>query len=250
MNLSVADSPLSPLPTIFCAADTTSLDQAMALAALMQRAGCGIKLGLEFFNAQGPQGVADIRTSYTDLPIFLDLKYHDIPNTVAGAMRAIAPLGVDIVNVHATGGVAMMIQARTALHEACQACGTVPPKILGVTLLTSLDEKAASQAGFTAPLREQIVALARLTQEAGLDGVVCSAHEIEAIRAACGSSFMLVVPGIRPDGSDQGDQKRVMTPADAVAKGADHLVIGRPITLQDDPAAEAVKIRRTLPGEQ
>lgn len=233
-------------PVLYCSIDTVQIDHAMALAAAMQRAECGIKLGLEFFNANGPDGVREVRRSYPDLSLFIDLKYHDIPNTVAGAMRGIAPLEPDFINVHASGGLEMMRQAREALLEASDKVGGVPPKILGVTILTSLDEAALEQSGFRPGLADRVAQLASLTRQAGLDGVVCSAHEIERIRAECGAGFTLMVPGIRPSGSAVGDQKRVMAPEEALQKGADHLVIGRPITQADDPAGAASAILATL----
>lgn len=234
------------LPAIFCAIDTTDIDRAIAIAAAMQRAGCGIKLGMEFFNSHGPQGVRQIKEAYQDLPLFLDLKYHDIPNTVAGAMRAVTYLGVDYVNIHASGGFDMMRAANDAVNEEADKQGCEPPKILAVTILTSLDDEALKALGQVTPVQEQVVRLAQLTQKAGLSGIVCSAHEIEAIRSVCGSEFVLMVPGIRPSGSAIGDQKRVMTPEQALQKGATHLVIGRPITGAEDPALAALDIIASL----
>lgn len=234
------------LPPVFCAIDTTDLDHAMALAAAMQKAGCGIKLGLEFFNAHGPKGVREIRGSYEELPLFLDLKYHDIPNTVAGAMRAIAPLEADYVNIHASGGLAMMQAARAALREEADKLGMKQPKVLAVTILTSLDDSALAEAGFQPGLEDRVAQLAALTQKAELDGVVCSAREITLLRERCGEDFILMVPGIRPAGSAAGDQKRVMTPEEALQKGATHLVIGRPITGADDPGKAAATILQNL----
>lgn len=237
---------MTTLPLIYCPIDTPELDHGKALAAAMQKAECGIKLGLEFFNANGAQGIREIKAAYPDLSLFIDLKYHDIPNTVAGAMRAIAPLEPDFINVHASGGLEMMRRAREALNEEAERVGVKTPKILGVTILTSLDEEALAQAGFKPGLTDRVTQLAELSKRAGLDGVVCSAHEIELIRAACGKDFVLMVPGIRPAGSDSEDQKRVMTPEQALQKGATHLVIGRPITRADDPAAAATAILETL----
>ena len=231
---------------IFCAIDTTDIDHAMALAAAMQKAGCGIKLGLEFFNANGPRGVQEIKKFYEELPIFLDLKYHDIPNTVAGAMKAIAPLGVDFVNVHASGGLEMMKIASQSLKEESDKTGVDAPKILGVTILTSLDDQALSEIGYEAGTQARVGQLANLTKQAGLDGVVCSAREIELVQKACGSDFILMVPGIRPEGSQTGDQKRVMTPHMAMQSGATYLVIGRPITQAEDPEAAATEILGTI----
>lgn len=230
------------LPVVYCSVDTPAIDRAMALAAAMQRAGCGIKLGLEFFNVNGPEGVREIRRSYPDLSLFIDLKYHDIPNTVAGAVRGIAPLAPDYINVHAAGGLEMMQAARQAMIDAADRVGAPAPRMLAVTILTSLDEAALAQTGFQPGLTARVAQLAALTQQAGLDGVVCSAHEIEMIRTICGSDFALMVPGIRPAGSATQDQKRVMTPEQALQKGATHLVIGRPITGEKDPEAAAAAI--------
>lgn len=237
---------MTALPLIYCPIDTPELDHAKALAAAMQKAECGIKLGLEFFNANGPHGIREIKAAYPELSLFIDLKYHDIPNTVAGAMRAITPLEPDYVNVHAAGGLEMMRAAADALREAADKFGSKPPKILAVTILTSLDESALKQTGFMPGLADRVTQLATLTKQAGLDGIVCSAHEIELVRGAYGPDFTLMVPGIRPEGSGAEDQKRVMTPAQALQRGATHLVIGRPITRAADPAAAARAILETL----
>lgn len=236
-------------PAIFCAVDTNDIEHALALAAAMQRAGCGIKLGLEFYNAFGPQGVKEIRTAYPELPVFLDLKYHDIPNTVAGAIRAAALLEPDYITLHVTGGMAMMKAAVEALRQERDPDGARHTKILGVTLLTSLDEEQLEAIGMKAGIEERAGQLARLARQAGLDGVVCSPHEIEHIRTLCGPDFILMVPGIRPDGVEKGDQKRVMTPTEAAGKGATHLVIGRPINQSDDPAGTATSIMNYINAE-
>ena len=229
----------SDLPVIFCALDTIDLTQAMHLAGAMAKAGGSIKLGLEFFNAHGPQGVRAIIDANPGLPLFLDLKYHDIPNTVAGAVRAATALGPAVINVHAAGGLMMMKAARQAMLETAAKLGRRPPRLLGVTMLTSLDEWTLATIGFQFGLKDRVVQLGRLAREAGLDGVVCSAHEIEALRRACGKDFILMVPGIRPEGSITDDQRRVMTPRQAMEAGASHLVIGRPITESADPEAAA-----------
>ncbi|MCB9987964.1 MAG: orotidine-5'-phosphate decarboxylase [Rhodospirillales bacterium] len=233
-------------PAIFCAIDTPDLDRAKALTAAMQKAGCGLKLGLEFFNAQGPQGIAEIRQAYEELPLFLDLKFHDIPNTVAGAVRAVTHLSPAYINVHAAGGEDMMKAALDAANETADKIGVPAPKVLAVTILTSLDETALRQVGYADSPEAQVVKMARLTQKSGLAGIVCSAKEIEPVRAACGPDFTLMVPGIRPAGAAIGDQKRVMTPEAALKAGATHLVIGRPITGADDPETAAKEILQTL----
>jgi orotidine-5'-phosphate decarboxylase len=230
------------LPTIFCAIDTPDIDHAKTLINQIVPAGCGVKLGLEFFNSFGPDGIKRIinECHFNDQapPIFLDLKYYDIPNTVAGAVRAASKLGVAYLNVHASGGLDMMKAAK----DACAP----ETKLIAVTILTSFDEPSIQAAGYQAGIQDRVVQLAELTQEAGLDGVVCSSHEIEAIRSACGEDFALMVPGIRPAGSNADDQKRIMTPKEAMNKGATHLVIGRPITQADNPAQAAADIIQTL----
>ncbi len=226
---------------VFCALDTPSPDKAVAMASMLGSSVGGLKLGLEFFMAAGPQGYA--RVTEAGRPIFLDLKLHDIPNTVAGAVRSLLPLKPAILNVHALGGMEMMRAARAAADEAPDG---QRPKIIGVTMLTSLDTPDLERIAIHDEPAEHVRRLAEQAAEAGLDGVVCSAHEIETLRAAFGPDFMLIVPGIRPAGADVGDQKRVMTPAEAVELGADVLVIGRPITSAPDPAASARAIAQEL----
>jgi len=246
-----------PRNRILVALDTPDVSRAQALSrALVGHVG-GIKLGLEFFNANGPDGVRQVvRATPEETPrgapalqqnLFLDLKFHDIPNTVAGAVRGAMGLGPAILNVHASGGSAMMKAALDAANFEAERLGVVRPMLIAVTVLTSLDDAdltAVGQAvgGQAGAARDQALRLAVLTQRAGLDGVVCSSQEIAAIRAACGPDFKLIVPGIRPAGSALGDQKRVMTPKQAIETGADFLVIGRPITGADDPAAAAAAI--------
>ena len=227
------------------------MDRALFLADAMRQAGCGLKFGLEFFSAQGPQGVREIRRFCKDVPLFLDLKFHDIPNTVAGALRAVADLGPAYVNVHAAGGTAMMRAAADALNESAALAGIAVPGLLAVTALTSLDADDFRETGIVRPMDEHVRDLALLTQRSGLSGVVCAAAEIENLRAACGPGFILMVPGIRPAGTEgRDDQKRTMTPARALAAGASHLVIGRPITGAADPAATARAILDELKESQ
>lgn len=230
----------TPANPVFCALDTTDVSKALAWAKAIKPYVGGLKIGMEFFNANGPQRVAKV--AEVGLPIFLDLKLHDIPNTVAGGIRALLPLGIAITNIHAAGGPAMM---RAAADEAAKA-GAKRPKIIGVTMLTSLDASDLTATGVTGTASEHVVRLAKLAQSSGLDGVVCSAHEIEPLRRACGPDFMLIVPGIRPAGATLADQKRVMTPREAFALGATIIVIGRPITEAADPAAAARAIRDEL----
>jgi orotidine-5'-phosphate decarboxylase len=216
-------------PLIYCALDTTDLGYAKEFSTLLTEAGCGVKLGLEFFNMHGPQGVQTILESRVRPDVFLDLKYHDIPNTVAGAIKSVASLDVSYLNLHAAGGSEMM-------RAGLAACAG-NTRLLAVTVLTSLNDSALNDVGQRGPAAEQVLRLARLTHEAGLAGVVCSAHEIKTLRNALPKSFVLMVPGIRPEGSDAGDQKRIMTPRQAVEEGATHLVIGRPITQAKNPEA-------------
>ena len=196
-----------------------------------------LKLGLEAFVAEGPSLVREVVASGAD--VFLDLKLHDIPNTVGRAAAAAVATGAAIVNCHASGGRAMMRAFGDEGRAAAAKAGRAAPRLIAVTVLTSLDAAAVAAVGFAGTPREAAVRLASLAQEAGLDGVVCSPEEIAAIRAACGPDFLLVVPGVRPAGADTGDQKRVATPAEAIRAGADLLVVGRPITGAPDPAAAA-----------
>ncbi|MGE4313995.1 MAG: orotidine-5'-phosphate decarboxylase [Pseudobdellovibrionaceae bacterium] len=226
-------------PRIFCAVDTPDLERAKELAAMLAQSEVALKLGMEFFNANGPQGILEVHQSAPDLPLFVDLKYKDIPNTVAGAVRSItSKVKPAYLNVHALGGLEMMKAAKAACPAGV--------KLLAVTILTSIDEDELARTGQKGPIAEQVKRLALLTKEAGLDGVVCSAHEIELLREACGPDFILMVPGIRPQGADHGDQKRVMTPRQAIDLGATHLVIGRPITGAEDPAKAISYILETL----
>jgi orotidine-5'-phosphate decarboxylase len=224
---------------VYVALDTTDLDYALELAQRVRPHVGGFKLGLEFFTAQGPAGVRAFAEA--GLPVFLDLKFHDIPNTVAGAARAAAQLGVAITNVHAQGGAAMMRAGLDAARAASPAT-----KVIAVTMLTSLGDEDLPSVGLTPPVGDQVLRLAGLAQQCGLDGVVCSAHEIERLRTECGPDFLLVVPGIRPTGADVGDQKRVMGPLQARNAGASVLVIGRPITAAADPAEAARAIAESL----
>jgi orotidine-5'-phosphate decarboxylase len=174
--------------------------------------------------------------------VFLDLKYHDIPNTVAGAVRSVAPLEPLILNVHASGGKEMMRAARDATAESADKLNLRRPKVIAVTVLTSLDDVDLRRVGQAIPAGDQVLRLAELARESDLDGVVCSPREIAPLRARLGNDFLLVTPGIRPDWATASDQKRVMTPAEAARAGADYLVIGRPITADQDPAGAAGRI--------
>jgi orotidine-5'-phosphate decarboxylase len=196
-----------------------------------------LKLGLEAFVAEGPALVREVVASGAD--VFLDLKLHDIPNTVGRAAAGAVATGAAIVNCHASGGRDMMRAFGDEGRAAAAKASRPAPKLIAVTVLTSLDAAALAAVGLSGTPRDAAVRLAVLAREAGLDGVVCSPEEIAAIRAACGPGFLLVVPGVRPSGAARGDQKRVATPADAIRAGADILVVGRPVTGAPDPAAAA-----------
>jgi orotidine-5'-phosphate decarboxylase len=233
--------PEPALPKIFCAIDTADLQVALGLIKIVSRS-VGIKFGLEFFNGQGPQGLRAILTAHPGLRYFLDLKYHDIPNTVARAVRSVVPLQPTYINVHATGGVAMMNAARMAAHDEAEKLNVRPPRLLAVTVLTSLAAGDLKAAGVTGDVESQVCRLTEMALQSRLDGVVCSAHETAMLRKRFGAGPVLMVPGIRPASHVQGsdDQSRVMTPREAMQAGATHIVIGRPITGVPDPA-EAVR---------
>ncbi len=225
---------------IFCALDTADIGKAENLARQLRGHVHGLKLGLEFFLAHGAEGYKKIAAS--GLPIFLDLKLHDIPNTVAGAVRAVLPLKPSFLTVHVAGGSAMM---KAAVEQAAKA-GSSRPKLLGITVLTSLDAADLKSVGQESDAAQQVMRLAKLAKTCGLDGVVCSPEEVKALRAEVGPDFILMVPGVRPSWAETNDQKRVMTPKGARAMGATYLVIGRPITGSDDPAKAAARIMTEL----
>lgn len=229
---------------IFCALDTTDVDHAVGLAQALKGTIGGIKLGLEFFCAAGPDGFK--RVAETGMPLFLDLKFHDIPNTVAGAIRSVAPLAPKILTIHTQGGPAMMQAAAESAVREADRYGYDRPWICGVTILTSLDDGDLGAIGVSDDVSTQVARLASLAHKSGLDGMVCSPREIALARAATSPDFKLIVPGIRPTGSASADQKRVMTPYDAVEAGANVLVIGRPITEANDPVAAAKAIVESL----
>lgn len=220
---------------IYLALDFPRLETAIAVAEKAKAHIGGVKLGLEFFCAHGHHGVHEVHK--LGLPIFLDLKLHDIPNTVAGAMQAIHVLEPAIVTVHAAGGRAMMEDAKAAAGENC--------KVVGVTLLTSLDDSDMAATGIAGQPHDQVMRLAELARDSGLDGIVCSGHEVGAVHAMWRDGF-LVVPGLRPADAALGDQKRAVTPRQARDAGASVLVIGRPIARAEDPAAAARAIEATL----
>jgi orotidine-5'-phosphate decarboxylase len=236
---------LAPRDRIFIALDTHDLARAAALARDLAGLVGGVKIGKEFFTAHGPDGVRVVAGGER---LFLDLKFHDIPNTVAGALRSAVHLRPAFVNVHAAGGRAMLEAAVQAVAEGAEDADVPRPQLLGVTVLTSLGEDDLREIGQAGPLSDQVVRLARLAQSCGLDGVVCSPREIAVLRAACGPDFVLMVPGIRPSWAASGDQKRVTTPAEALAAGADYLVVGRPVTGAAAAAAAARRIVEEIEG--
>lgn len=233
-------SALNPSVPIIVALDYAMAADALATARALAGSGCAVKVGKELFTAEGPAIVG--RLIDLGLPVFLDLKFHDIPNTVAGACRAAAALGAWMINVHASGGREMLEAAREAVAASAR-----PPLLIAVTVLTSLDRPRLAEVGLDVEPQAQVARLARLTQAAGLDGVVCSPQEIAVVKAL-GAGFLAVTPGVRPPGSAQDDQQRIATPAAAVAAGADWLVIGRPVTRASDPAAAVADIAASLEG--
>jgi orotidine-5'-phosphate decarboxylase len=231
---------------ILIALDVATAAEAIALADTLRGAVGGFKIGKQLFTAAGPDVVKAL-VSRGDR-VFLDLKFHDIPNTVAGAVTSAADLGVWMVNVHASGGTAMMEAARQAADRAAARSGGARPLVIAVTVLTSLDEATLAAVGFDRAPLDLAVRLARLAQAAGLDGVVASPQETAAIRAACGPDFAIVTPGIRGGSAASGpdDQRRTMTPAAAIAAGSSYLVIGRPITGAADPREAALRIAKEI----
>ena len=230
---------MSHAKRIIVALDYAAEEPALALVERLDPTRCRLKVGKELFTRLGPGFVTELQRR--GFEVFLDLKFHDIPNTVAAACVAAADLGVWMVNVHVSGGRRMMETARAAL-ERCER----PPLLIGVTVLTSLDQGDLAEIGCPGAPEARVIALAGLARESGLDGIVCSPLEASAVRAALGGDFLLVTPGVRPAGAEVGDQKRVMTPTEAIAAGAHYLVIGRPITQAPDPLSALARIDRSL----
>ncbi|MEJ2566294.1 MAG: orotidine-5'-phosphate decarboxylase [Gammaproteobacteria bacterium] len=226
-------------PRVIVALDFADTAQALALVARLRPELCRVKIGKELFTRGGPALVEQVAAR--GFAVFLDLKFHDIPNTVAQACKAAADLGVWMLNVHALGGRRMMEAASEAV-----AAAAARPLLIGVTLLTSLEQRDLREIGIDAGVEEQVVRLASLAQQSGLDGVVCSAREARSLRARFGPDFRLVTPGIRPGGAAAQDQSRTMSPAEALDAGADYLVIGRPITQVPDPVAALEAIRAEI----
>jgi len=230
---------------ILVALDVESAATAVDLANTLRGSVGGFKIGKQLFTAAGPAMVREL-TSRGDR-VFLDLKFHDIPNTVAGAIQSAVTTGAWMVNVHCSGGSAMMKAAAEAAAKAAQKSSQPRPLVIGVTVLTSMSDAALKEIGINTPMLDQVVHLARLAKASGLDGVVASPQETRAIRQACGADFQIVTPGIRPaDQQGKDDQARTMTPAEAIEAGATYLVIGRPITAAPDPRSAAEQILATL----
>lgn len=226
-------------PKIIVALDYADAASALGLARQLDPALCRVKVGKELFTAAGPQLVEELVKR--GFGVFLDLKFHDIPNTVAKACEAASKLGVWMLNVHASGGSQMMQAAREGVARSGHS-----PLLIAVTVLTSMNQEGLAELGINTPVEQHVLRLATLTQQAGLDGVVCSAQEAPVLRRALGNDFCLVTPGIRPADAALDDQSRVVTPADALALGSNYLVIGRPITKAADPLAALHQIRDSI----
>lgn len=224
---------------IILALDYADGDAALALVNKLDNKQCRLKVGLELYAAAGNEFVHELVERGFD--VFLDLKFHDIPNTVAHTCKVVARLGVWMINVHALGGTAMMAAARQAIDDCPHQ-----PLLIGVTILTSHDSQALAQLGIADDASVAVLRLARLAQQAGLDGVVCSPQEVSLLRKELGGEFKLVTPGIRLPGDSSDDQKRIMTPGQAIAQGSDYLVIGRPVTQAEDPVAVLDKFNQSI----
>ncbi|EGU29443.1 orotidine 5'-phosphate decarboxylase [Vibrio sp. N418] len=225
---------------VIVALDYDNQADAFAFVDRIDPASCRLKVGKEMFTLFGPDFVKELHKR--GFSVFLDLKFHDIPNTCSKAVRAAAEMGVWMVNVHASGGERMMAASR----EILEPYGKDRPLLIGVTVLTSMEQSDLAGIGLDMAPKDQVIRLASLTKNAGLDGVVCSAHESLMLKAELGQEFKLITPGIRPAGSEQGDQRRIMTPVEAIQAGSDYLVIGRPITQAINPAQVLAEINATL----
>lgn len=236
----------SDLYGVYCAIDVADLGQALALVEQVRHYIAGVKLGLEFFTANGPEGVMRVKASLgREKGVFLDLKLHDIPNTVYATMLGLAKLGVDFTTIHSGGGKAMILAAKDGAIKGASD-GTSPPAILAVTVLTSLGDEDLAALGVKNTPAQQVAALAELALNNGADGLVNSGHEIAALREKHGKNPILVVPGLRPLASDPGDQKRIMTPAEAWGLGGNLLVVGRPISQAVNPGHAAMEIAQSI----
>ena len=229
---------------LIVALDVHTMDDVRSLVSTLGDTVTYYKVGMELFYSVGPDVVRWLKGQGKQ--VFLDLKLHDIPNTVAGGLASLMGLGADIVNVHASGGYTMMKTAATKLHAAAAEQGIPCPKIIGVTVLTSMNEDDWKKLGETEPMADRVTRLAKLAKAAGLDGVVASPQEAAGIREACGDDFLIVTPGVRPSGASVDDQSRIATPAQALQNGATHLVIGRPIRAAKDPKTAALAILKEM----
>ncbi|KJG40557.1 orotidine 5'-phosphate decarboxylase [Photobacterium angustum] len=227
-------------PKVIVALDYDNQNEALAFVDRIEPGSCRLKVGKEMFTFFGPDFVRQLHDRGHS--VFLDLKFHDIPNTCSKAVKAAADLGVWMVNVHASGGERMM----TASREILEPYGKDRPLLIGVTVLTSMEASDLAGIGINCEPHQQVLNLASLAKNSGLDGVVCSAHEAHTLKQSLGQGFKLVTPGIRPAGSDAGDQRRIMTPVEAISAGSDYLVIGRPITQAEDPASVLAQINKSL----
>ncbi|PSV29007.1 MULTISPECIES: orotidine-5'-phosphate decarboxylase [unclassified Photobacterium] len=227
-------------PKVIVALDYDNQNEALAFVDRIEPGSCRLKVGKEMFTFFGPDFVRQLHDRGHS--VFLDLKFHDIPNTCSKAVKAAAELGVWMVNVHASGGERMM----TASREILEPYGKDRPLLIGVTVLTSMEASDLAGIGINCEPHQQVLNLASLAKNSGLDGVVCSAHEAHTLKQSLGQGFKLVTPGIRPAGSDAGDQRRIMTPVEAISAGSDYLVIGRPITQAEDPASVLAQINKSL----
>jgi orotidine-5'-phosphate decarboxylase len=232
---------ISPSERLIVALDVSSASAATKIVVSLGETVKFYKVGMQLYTAEGPKVVRDLIAS--GKLVFLDLKYHDIPNTVAAAVREAVQLGVSMLTVHASGGTKML---KAAVEASGVGASKVSTKLVAVTVLTSMDEQQLHETGVRGELLDQVVKLSSIALDAGCAGVVSSAHEVKALRANLGGEFVAVTPGVRPAGAAHGDQSRVVTPADAIAAGATHIVVGRPITTGPDPVAEAKKILKEI----
>ncbi|PVZ71617.1 orotidine-5'-phosphate decarboxylase [Pelagibaculum spongiae] len=231
---------------VLVALDFNNPQDALAFADQVSPSQCRLKVGKELFTLAGPQLVDQLQQK--GFEVFLDLKFHDIPNTVAAACKVAAEMGVWMVNIHASGGVKMMQAAKEAVASVAPKNGRAKTKLIAVTVLTSTSEQDFAQLGFSGSIEQQVVNLAKLTYQAGLDGVVCSAREAEVLRRTIGEDFLLVTPGIRPEGYAKDDQTRIVTPRQALINGSSYLVIGRPITKAENPQLALQQINQSIKG--
>lgn len=230
---------------LIVALDVDTVKEAFVLADKLGPYVGAFKVGMQLYNSAGPEVVRLLKEK--NVPIFIDLKLHDIPNTVAGAARVLTRQGAAIFNVHAAGGMAMMRAAVDAARDEAVKLGLRNPLVVAVTVLTSIDQEIFNEeVGISGPISEQVVLWAKLAKKAGMDGVVASPHEIALIKQACGDDFVIITPGVRPPGAAVNDQKRIMSPGEAARLGATYLVLGRPITAAYDPAQAAIAILKEI----